>query len=104
MSKPQEITATIFDKKGKILAKAKNSYSKTHPFQAKMAQKVGKPEKVFLHAEIHAIIKALKTGKQPYKILVERYHRDGTPALAEPCEVCKMAIKEAGISKIEYTI
>lgn len=36
-----EIVATVYDKKGRVLAKEKNSYSKSHPLQAKYAAKVG---------------------------------------------------------------
>ena len=49
------------------------------------------------------IIKAQKFG-EPYKILIERYNSEGEPVLAKPCEICQLAIKEAGIKRIEYTI
>jgi deoxycytidylate deaminase len=106
MYKPRrkyKITATIFDKHGRILAQESNSYTKTHPYQAKLAARAGKPNKVYLHAEIKAIIKAQKFG-EPYKILIERYNSEGEPVLAKPCEICQLAIKEAGIKRIEYTI
>ena len=98
-----KITATVFDKKGRILAKETNSYQKTHPLQLHYAKKAGKPHKVFLHAEIKAIIKAQKYG-EPYKIFVERYDSKGNPVSAKPCCICELAIKEAGIQRVEYTI
>ena len=52
-----KITAVAYDKRGRVLAIGKNSYVKTHPFQAKMAHSVGEPHKVFIHAEIAAILK-----------------------------------------------
>lgn len=97
------LTATIFNKRGKIIAHGVNRYEKTHPFQAKLAKKVGKVKKIYLHAEIQAIIRALKSKEQPYRIFVERYDVKGNPRLAKPCSICMLAIQEAGIKIIEYT-
>jgi tRNA(Arg) A34 adenosine deaminase TadA len=101
--KETKIKATVYNKKGQILAIAYNSYSKTHPIQAKYAKEANIPEKIYLHAEISAIIKAKKIGK-PYKIKIERYYKDGKPALAKPCPACELAIREANIKYIEYTV
>ena len=57
MSKKYAVTAIIYDRKGNVLSMGNNSYIKTHPMQAKYANQVNEPHKVFLHAEIHAIIK-----------------------------------------------
>ena len=101
--KQYKLIATVFDKHGRILSIATNSYQKTHPYQAKLAKKVGEPHKVFLHAEIRAILKAQKFGS-PHKIKIERYDACGNPVNAEPCKICKLAIKEVGIKLIEYTV
>lgn len=100
--KTYEITATVCDKRGRVLAKEKNSYSKSHPLQAKYAAKVGLDNKIYLHAEIAAIIKANKTGI-PYSIFVERYDKFGNPACAKPCPICNLFIAENGIKIVEYT-
>lgn len=102
MKNKADITATVYDRKGNVLAKAQNSYVKTHPIQAKYARIVGEEHKQYLHAEVHAIIKALKVGI-PYKIKIERYGRMGEPRLAKPCPICEMAIQSAGIKIVEYT-
>jgi len=39
----QNITAIVYDRKGRVLAVGKNSYTKTHPVQAKFAQKIWQP-------------------------------------------------------------
>jgi tRNA(Arg) A34 adenosine deaminase TadA len=96
------ITATITDKRGRVLSQAQNNYSKSHPIQSSLASRMGQPSRIFLHAEIAALIK-LRKGT-PHKIFVERYHKDGKPANARPCPVCEYAIKQAGISHVEYTI
>lgn len=102
MATKQEITAIIYDRKGRVLSIGKNSYFKTHTLQAKHAQKVGLPDKQYLHAEIHAITKCRDLSKA-HKILVTRYGKSGQPLLAKPCPVCESAIQAAGISVVEWT-
>lgn len=103
MSKKYNLTATAYDKRGRVLAVAVNDYTKTHPRQKHYAVLAGLPEKENLHAEILCIIRALRVGT-PYKISVSRFGKDGRHLNAEPCPICKLAIKEAGISMVEYTI
>lgn len=100
--KNPKIKATIFDRRGKVLSIGYNSYEKTSPIQAKYSKLANLPGRVYLHAEISAIIKA-KHGI-PYKILVERYDKNGNPKDAAPCKICMLAIKESGIERIEFTI
>lgn len=102
MSTKQEITAVIYDRKGRVLSIGKNSYVKTHTLQAKHAEKVGLPDKQFLHAEIHAITKCKDLSKA-HRILVTRYGKKGSPLLAKPCPVCQSAIEAAGIKVVEWT-
>ena len=95
------LKATVRDKRGRVLAVAHNNYAKSHPVQAHFAKISGLPERKYLHAEIAALLRC-KT-KQPYSIHVERYKRDGSPALAKPCPVCMSAIKAWNIHKVTYT-
>lgn len=95
------ILAKCYDKKGRLLAAAFNSYTKTHPLQQYFARKVGHPHCEFLHAEIHAILKC--KGKSIYRISVERYDARGLPANAQPCPICQEAIKAFDIKIVEYT-
>ena len=67
------------------------------------AHKVGLPEKIFLHAEMDAIIKCRNMSKA-HKIVVTRVTRSGKYGNAKPCPVCKSAIKEAGIKNVEWTV
>lgn len=98
----QNITAIIYDRKGRIISMGKNSYVKTHPLQAKFANQVGLHEKIFLHAEVDALVK-LKDWKKAHKIVVTRFGNSGEPLLAKPCPVCQRAIEMAGINYIEHT-
>lgn len=97
-----QVTALIYDRKGRVLSVGQNSYIKTHPLQAKHAQKTGMPEKMFLHAEIHAITRCRDLSKA-HKIFVSRYNKNGEPVLAKPCPVCISAIRASGIKYVEHT-
>lgn len=94
------VTATVYDKRGRVLSKAVNSYAKTHPEQARLALKVGSPEKLYLHAEVLAL---LRCRGEAYKIRVERHNKRGQTRLAKPCPICELAIREAGIKYVEYS-
>ena len=89
----QNLTAIIRDKKGRILSIGKNSYVKTHPFQAKMARSVGRDLAVFLHAEIAAIVACSDISKA-YSIEVIRTMKDGSLGLAKPCNICMRAFEK----------
>jgi tRNA(Arg) A34 adenosine deaminase TadA len=102
MSSIQDMTAIIYDRKGRVLSVGKNSYVKTHTLQAKHAEKVGLPDKQFMHAEIHAISKCRHLEKA-HKIVVYRYGKRGQPLLAKPCPICQSAIESVGIDFIEWT-
>ena len=102
MDTKQDITAFIYDKRGRVLSVGKNSYVKTHPLQARHARQVGLEDKVFLHAEIAAIAKCKDLDKA-HKIFVVRMGRKGNTLLAKPCPVCMSAIKSANIRHIEHT-
>lgn len=105
MTSRQDITAKIYNKRGQIISIGKNSYEKTHPFQAYHAQKVGLPEKQFCHAEIAAILKCKSLRKQhmAHTIEVTRFTKTGKEAMAKPCPICQSAINDFGIKNIIYT-
>jgi tRNA(Arg) A34 adenosine deaminase TadA len=96
------LKATLYDKRGRILSVGTNSYWKTHPLQGKFAVEAGKPDAIFLHAEIDALRKC-KDWSSIRKIKIERYDARGNPKLAKPCKVCQHAIEQIGIPEIEYT-
>lgn len=96
------LSAVIYDKRGRVISVGQNSYVKTHPLQAKHANQVGLPDKQFLHAEIHAIVRCRDLSKA-HRIFVSRWDSKGNPALAKPCPVCMSAIEAAGIEIVEHT-
>lgn len=101
MTTKQKIIATIYDRRGRVLSIGHNSYHKTHPRQASLARRVGQPERQFLHAEISALVKC---RGEPYKIHIERRDKTGKLQLAKPCAICELAIREAGIRFVEYSV
>jgi deoxycytidylate deaminase len=101
MTTKQKITATIYDRKGRVLSVGQNSYHKTHPRQAELAERVGQPDRKYLHAEISALVRC--RGK-PHKIQIERRDKTGRLQLAKPCAICQLAIREAGIKFVEYSV
>lgn len=101
MKPRQHIVAKCYNKRGQLLSTGINSYTKTHPLQSYFAKRVGHDAKIYLHAEIAAI---LRSRHHPiYRIKVERYDPKGNPVSAKPCEICREAIKAFGISVIEHT-
>ena len=102
MTTMQNITAFAYDRKGRILSIGRNSYVKTHPLQARAAKEVGEDYKIYLHAEVAALVK-IKNWQKIDKLVVTRYNKNGEPMLAKPCRVCQRVIKIAGIGTGEHT-
>ena len=97
------IKAIIYDKRGRVLSIGENSYVKSHPVQKKYAVKAQEPHKIFLHAEIHAILKVPDISKA-HKISIFRFGEGGKPRLAAPCKICESAIAATPIKVVEYTV
>lgn len=95
-----KICAIITDKKDNVLGIGTNSYTKSHPMQGYYAKKAGFFNRIYLHAELAAIIKA-RSGS-PYRIYIARATKEGS-GTAKPCPVCSLALKEFGIKEIIYT-
>lgn len=103
MSKKRfHVIATVKDKRGRVLSVACNSYSKTHPLQAKYASLCGLPDKQYLHAEVAAILRVRDISKA-HTISVERYNSKGEPVNAKPCVICERVIQASGITNVEWT-
>ena len=97
-----DIRATVYDKKGRVLSRGRNSYVKTHPVQKQLADKYEDGTRMFLHAEVHALLR-LKRNSKPHKIFVARYDNEGNHRNAKPCVMCENFIKSTGIREITYT-
>ena len=102
MTAPQNITAIVYDKKGKILSIGKNSYVKTHTLQARLAKECGVSEKVYQHAEVAALVK-LRAFHKPYSIEIFRVDKRGQYVNAAPCKICQKAISLFNINIVKHT-
>ena len=100
MSK-HNITAILYDKRGRVLSVGKNSYIKTHPMMARASSAVGQPFRVYLHAEIAALIR-LKDWDKAYKMVITRFNKLGQPVAAAPCICCQHILKQTSIL-VEHT-
>lgn len=90
----------ILLRKGKVVTSATNLERKSHPLQAKFADRVGLSEKIFLHAEISALVKC---REECDTIVVARVNSQNKLRNAKPCPICALALKEAGIDKVHYS-
>ena len=90
----------VTNRRGHLISTGVNSMTKTHPTQAKYAAKLGDPDKIFLHAEIHALVRC---KGEAHTLYVARVKKNGSIGLARPCPICYHACKVAGVKKIVYT-
>ena len=86
--------------KNRVVVAATNLETKSHPTQAKYAKRAGLDEKIYLHAEIAALVKC---REECDTIVVARVNSQNKLRNAKPCPICSLALKEAGINKICYT-
>ena len=99
----QRLAAICLDRKGKVLGRGVNSYTRTHPLQKHFAISVGmSEEKTFLHAELSAVLRS--RDKEIHTIYVARVLKDDTISLAKPCKACAQMLKSFGVQKVVYTL
>ena len=88
------ISATCYDSRGRILSHALNNYTKSHPIQSHFASLVGEPERIYLHAEILAL---LRCGDRKVDSIHIINHNGGS---SKPCKICAEAIKAWRVNHI----
>lgn len=100
--KRYEIIATCFDRKGRVLGAGVNDYNRSHPLAKHFAMVAGESEqKDKVHAELAAVLASGR--KNIHSILVQRFHNDGTMALAAPCPTCKAMLRGFGVKIVRFT-
>lgn len=87
-------------RKGRRIVSAGLNSKKTHPLQAKYGNN---RFSIHLHAEIAAILRASEDDLEGSTLYVARSLKDGSRALAKPCEGCQRAIKDFKIKRVVYT-
>ena len=101
-SKSRKRVGAVLIYKNKVITQAVNQDTKSHPLQAKLAEMVGLSEKIYLHAEISALVKCRSEADT---IVVARLggHNGDELRNAKPCPICSLALEQAGIEHIYYT-
>ena len=94
------LVAGCYDKKMNLISMGFNSYRKTHPKQFHYSSKIGKINGCFIHAEISAIVNAKNNDVDTIVVA----HYTNKVKNAKPCPSCMLAIKDAGIKNVYYTI
>ena len=98
------VGSVIVDRQGKILAEGQNSFVKTHPTQAMWAHLVENCEKIYLHAEMEAMIKNNNNHRATTLYVARVRSKSGQIALSRPCKTCSVAIlKSTNIERVVYT-
>lgn len=87
----------VLVRKGRAVAVGRNKPHKTHPILRKYD-----PYKT-LHAEIDACIGTNRDLIIGSDIYVYRELKDGTLAMARPCEMCRQVLEDLGIKRVFYT-
>ena len=103
MKKRYRIIARCFDYTGRQISIGFNNYNKTHPMQKFFAERVGQPNKIYLHAEIQALLRAQAQDKFVHTITVESYNSCGLMENAKPCEICRAALEFYKVRAVTYT-
>lgn len=100
-----KIAAVITD--GSEIISTGINQKKTHPYQAKFAKN---PEAIYLHAEIDAIVSALrKTDIKGCTMIVSRMKYVSSEDMSytlgnsKPCLGCAAALQHVGISRLIYS-
>jgi len=68
--------------------------------QAEYAKRTGKEQKVSLHAEIAALIRAREDIET---VVVARINKRGELRNSRPCPICKLALEEANVQDIWFS-
>jgi tRNA(Arg) A34 adenosine deaminase TadA len=98
-SSKKKVGAVLLNK-SKVIVTATNLENKSHPLQASFAIRAGLPEKIYLHAEIAALIKCKDDVDT---IVVARVNNQNKLRMAKPCPICSLALAESGITSVHYT-
>jgi len=99
----KRVGAVLYNSKKREITSATNNDFKSHPLQARWAERVGLDEKIYLHAEMACLIKAREDADTV--VVVRLGGHDGQSLRnARPCPICEPALRFAGIKHVYYSI
>jgi len=94
-----KVACACYDKRGRLLSTAWNMPCKSHPIQAKYAELAGMSERINLHAEVLALIRA---KENVHTIHIVRTSRLGIPKASFPCKICMGYILDSDVKEIVF--
>lgn len=94
--------------KGRKIVACGANIARSHPLQGTISARVNlRVGRAYLHAEIAAIIRAMKSlsvRRKSFVMYVYREDLNGELAMCKPCRACELAIRESGIiDTVVYT-
>lgn len=94
-------SALIVDDKGRVVSIGVNKY-KTHPI---MLQYQRNEESIYLHAEMDAIVKGMRTRDsfEGCKMYILRLNKKNEICCSKPCSGCEKALKAFGFKEVYWT-
>lgn len=104
---PREQTGAVIVLRNEIIATGYNR-RKGNQLHGYFAQKAGRPEAAYAHAETSALSKIARDlnysdfPNSLVKVYVFRETKEGL-GMARPCDICSLALKHYGIKNIFYT-
>ena len=100
--KRYHLTATAFDRKGRIIGFGTNDYKRSHPLMKYHAVLAGESEsKIYRHAELAALLDAGQ--HEVHSVFVQRLDAAGNEANAKPCKTCQSILKSFGVKVASFT-
>lgn len=89
--------------KGRFLLGTGVNLAKSHPLQARFADR---PDRLWLHAEMDALRKALREYGDKIEgatMWVARAKKNGQAGMACPCKGCQSALRFFGVKEVIFT-
>lgn len=102
--KKQCTIAFVLNSRGRVMKEGWNSLERTHPLQAESGILAGNKNKIYLHAETHAISRVRYPDLPNMRgIVVIRLNRSLELMYAAPCECCSKLIEKYSIETIVHS-
>jgi len=95
------VGAMTLDNKGRILSIGFNSYTKSHPLM--YTNRYFDGHKIYLHAEVDALVKARNKGVTARYMIIARIGAKGDLKLAKPCIRCMYQLALSELDSVYYT-
>jgi len=90
----------VLAKRNRVISAGYNQMQKTHPLQNRYYEGDGV---LGLHAEVHACIGVPAGDLLGAEIYVARLLKNGSVAMAKPCDTCRKFLASVGIVKVTFT-